>query len=196
MIAASLSDPRPPELITPRLVLRELCAGDAPAVAAGAGDHRVAQYLIQVPSPYPLGLARRWVTSRIAWWPEGRGVTMAIARRGAPDRLIGSASLRRSASNRRAELGYWLAHDEWGEGFATEACHAMLEFGFGDLGLERVYAQVLAGNAASCRVLAKLGMKREGELRAHVKKAGKLTDVMIFGLLKAEWTGDRSRSRR
>ena len=65
----ALSAPGPvPELETARLVLRALALTDAAAVAASAGDRRVARFLVQVPSPYPIALARRWVSSRIAWW--------------------------------------------------------------------------------------------------------------------------------
>ncbi len=57
---------RAPILTTERLLLRELRLADAPTVAAGAGDPRVARFLIEVPSPYPLALARRWIASRLA----------------------------------------------------------------------------------------------------------------------------------
>lgn len=184
-MAASLS--RPPEVTTTRLVLRELVPDDAAAVAAGAGDRRVAQYLIQVPSPYPVTLARRWVMHRIEWWEMGRGVTFAVAPAGGGP-LIGTVSLRHYARDRRAELGYWLTHAAWGQGFATEAARAAVAFGFQELGLARIYAQVLAGNTASLGVLDKLGMVNEGVKRQHVSKARRLHDVVIYGLLRDEWS--------
>ena len=178
---------RPPELVTARLVLRELRVGDASSVAAGAGDRRVAQYLIQVPSPYPIALARRWVLHRIDWWELGRGVTFAVTLTGEPDMLLGTVSLRCYARDRRAELGYWLAAPAWGHGFATEAAQAAVDFGFRELGLARVYAQVLAGNRSSLAVLDKLGMVNEGVKRQHVNKARRLHDVVLYGLLRDEW---------
>src|SRR5262249_13637608 len=114
--------PPQPTLATERLVLRPLVDADALAIADGAGDKRVARYLIQVPSPYPIALARRWLRHRYEWWELGRGITLAIATRELPDELLGSVSLRRYARDRRAELGYWLAHSAWGHGYATEAC--------------------------------------------------------------------------
>ena len=189
MIAASLSPGRPPELVTARLVLRELRPSDAAAVASGAGDRRVAQYLIQVPSPYPVALARRWVAHRIEWWKIGRGVTFAVTLAGEPDRLLGTVSLRRYVRDRRAELGYWLAAPAWGRGYATEAAHAVLDFGFRELGLARIYAQVLAGNRASLGVLDKLGMVNEGVKRQHITKARRFHDVVLYGLLRGEWLG-------
>lgn len=175
-------------VITERLVLRELRPSDAVAVAAGAGDRRVARYLIQVPSPYPIALARNWVLHRIAWWDLGRGVTFAVTQPDAPDTLLGTISLRRYVRDRRAELGYWLAASMWGNGFASEAARAVVDFGFGELGLARVYAQVLAGNHASLRVLEKLGMVSEGTKRQHVNKARRLHDVLLYGLLRDEWS--------
>lgn len=177
----------PPTLHTERLILRPLLLDDAAAVSEGAGDKRVSRFLLQVPSPYPITLARAWVEHRIAWWSEGRGVTLAIARRTSPARLIGTVSLRRFARDRRAELGYWIAASSWKHGFATEACRAALAFGFGELELARVYAQVIVDNAASMRVLEKLGMVREGVKRQHIIKAGKPRDVVIYGLLRDEW---------
>lgn len=185
-IAPSLEPP--PTLLTPRLALRELQIGDAAAVAMGAGDKRVARYLIQVPSPYPLALARRWIDARISWWETGRGLTLAITRRSARHQLLGTVSLRRYARDRRAELGYWLAATAWGAGFATEATRAIVDFGFAQLDLARIYAQVLVGNDASMRVLEKLGLVSEGVLRRHVRKARQLHDVVLYGILRDEWS--------
>lgn len=176
-----------PCLETQRLVLRELHPTDAPSIAERAGDRQVARFLIAVPSPYPVSLATRWIAARVAWWPQARGITLAIARRDAPAILLGTVSLRRFLRDRRAELGYWLGADAWGSGFATEAADAMIDFGFRELGLERIYAQVLEGNDASCRVLDKLGMMNEGVRRRHIRKGKRLCDVSMYGLLRDEW---------
>lgn len=186
--AAMAAPARPPELATARLVLRELRVTDAASVATGAGDRRVAQHLIQVPSPYPIALARRWVLHRIDWWELGRGVTFAVTLAGDPGTLLGTVSLRHYVRDRRAELGYWLAAPAWGKGFATEAARAAVDFGFRELALARVYAQVIAGNRASLAVLDKLGMVNEGVKRQHVSKARRLHDVVLYGLLRDEWS--------
>lgn len=182
---------RAPVIVTERLVLRELDLDDAHAIAERAGDRRVARFLIAVPSPYPISLATRWIMARLAWWPQGRGITLAIARRDQPRQLIGTVSLRRYARDQRAELGYWLGVDAWGNGYATEACDAAVELGFGKLDLSRIYAQVLEGNEASCRVLEKLGMLNEGVRRRHIRKGKRLHDVTLFGLLRDEWRDRR-----
>ena len=174
-------------ITTARLVLRELRESDATAVATGAGERKVARYLTAIPSPYPVSLASRWVRMRIGWSSSGRGVTLAIATADAPDTLLGTVSLRHHPRDRRAELGYWLASHAWGNGFATEATRAVVDFGFRELGLARIYAQVFADNRRSQRVLEKLGMVTEGVKRKHVRKGRRLLDIVIYGVLRDEW---------
>ena len=180
---------RPPILTTPRLLLRELRLDDADAVAAGAGDRRVARYLIEVPSPYPVALARRWIAGRIEWWD-------ARPRRHARDRAPrGSRRAARhreppplrARSARRARL---LARPRRRGAAATRPRRSRRwsTSGFAQLGLARIYAQVLVGNGASMRVLEKLGMVNEGTKRQHVRKGTRLLDVVLYGLLRDEWS--------
>lgn len=183
----ALAAPPSPHITTARLVLRELTLDDAQAIASQAGDKRVARFLIAVPTPYPVVLARRWIDARLSWWQHARGVTLAITRRESPDALLGTVSLRRFARDGRAELGYWLGVGAWGNGYATEAADALVEHGFSQLQLSRIYAQVLEGNEASCRVLEKLGMTNEGIRRRHIRKGKKLLDVSLYGVLRHEW---------
>jgi RimJ/RimL family protein N-acetyltransferase len=63
----------------------------------------------------------------------------------------------------------------------------MIDIGFSELALARIYAQVLVGNRASYRVLDKLGFVVEGVKRQHVWKSGRLHDVVCYGLLRDEW---------
>jgi len=105
----------------------------------------------------------------------------------APRWLIGTVSLRAFHRDRRAELGYWIAADEWGRGYASEASHAIVELGFSQLELARIYALVIAGNQPSCRVLDKLGSCSRGVQRQHMWKAKRLHDVLLYGLLRDEW---------
>ena len=191
VIAIADIGPQTPTVHTERLALRELRMDDAHAVAMRAGDKNVARFLIAVPSPYPVALAARWIQARIAWWPQARGLTLAITKHGAPNELIGTVSLRRYARDRRAELGYWLGQEAWGQGYATEAADALVDLGFAHLGLQKIYAQVLDGNDASCRVLEKLGMLSEGIRRAHVRKGKRLCDVHLYGMLRDEWRDRR-----
>jgi RimJ/RimL family protein N-acetyltransferase len=69
----------------------------------------------------------------------------------------------------------------WGPN--TEAARAVLEFGFADLGVRRIWATCRPENVGSCRVLEKIGMIREGHLREHVLIRGEWRDSLLYASL-------------
>lgn len=87
------------------------------------------------------------------------------------------------------ELAYWIAPDEWGNGYATAAGGLLVGHGFDELGLHRIKASVFDSNDASKRVLEKLGFTREGVARKEAFVDGSWTDKIQYGLLSDEWTG-------
>jgi ribosomal-protein-alanine N-acetyltransferase len=87
--------------------------------------------------------------------------------------LMGESILHiRSIRWRQGEIGWGVASDLVGQGFATEIGMAMLQLAFDTLGLHRVYAQCRIENQASRRIMAKLGMREEGVLRENVFARG------------------------
>jgi RimJ/RimL family protein N-acetyltransferase len=89
---------------------------------------------------------------------------------------------------RSAALGYCLAEAAWGHGYATEAAAAVLTWAFATLDLNRVQAETDTRNAASARVLEKLGFVHEGTLREDCIVNGVVSDSWVFGLLRRDWT--------
>ncbi len=87
----------------------------------------------------------------------------------------------------RAELGYWIAPDEQGQGYATETADLAVTHAFDGRRLHRVLARVFEWNDASRRVLEKLGFRREGTLRDHYFVDGEYVDAYLYGLLAGEW---------
>lgn len=88
---------------------------------------------------------------------------------------------------RRAELAYWVAPDEQGNGYATDAARTVVGHGFDRLGLHKVVAKAFASNEASARVLEKIGFAREGTFRREAFVGGEWRDVIRYGLLESEW---------
>jgi ribosomal-protein-alanine N-acetyltransferase len=84
-------------------------------------------------------------------------------------------------------VGYWIGEPFWGQGFAAEACRAVVEYSFQNCGPERMQARVIVGNEPSIRVLEKLGFQYEGRLRSSLVRRGIVEDVMYFSVLKPEW---------
>lgn len=108
-------------------------------------------------------------------------------------RAVGMCSIRlEEAGATTAEIGFELARSEWGHGFATEMGSAMLRVGFETLGVHRIQAHCLAENAASRRVLERLGLRLEGRLRERHRFKERFHDELWYGILRGEWEGTAS----
>ena len=104
------------------------------------------------------------------------------------DLVIGTCTLAHlDAANRRAELGFALGSNHWGNGYMGEALGALLAFSFDELSLHRLEADVDPRNDASIRLLEKLGFQREGHLRERWLVNGVVADTLFYGLLQREW---------
>lgn len=107
-----------------------------------------------------------------------------VCREGTP---VGSTSLKNiDLEGRKAELGYWIAPDEQGKGYATEAADLCLIHAFDELGLHKVWARTVGDNEASKRVLKKLDFQQEGILQEHWYGFGRYVDEYRFGILRSE----------
>lgn len=177
---------RMPTIRTTRLILREFELSDAPDVQRLAGDYSVADTTQNVPHPYPDGAAEDWISTHGLAFEAGDSATFAVVLRQG-DALVGTVGMRFDLRSDSAEIGYWIGRAFWGHGYCTEAARALLQYAFGELNLNRVYASHLLRNPASGRVMQKLGMTREGLRREHAKKWGKYEDLVDYGILQREW---------
>jgi RimJ/RimL family protein N-acetyltransferase len=176
-----------PTLTSERLVLRPFVAADSAAVRRLAGDRRVADTTLNIPHPYPERSAGEWIAGREVEYARGDAVSWAITDRGTGD-LLGAIGLHCNSRFQRAEMGYWIGVPYWNRGYATEAARAILRFGFETLGLHRINAGHFARNAASGRVMEKIGMQREGVWRQHIRRDdGPFEDTVVYGILRSEW---------
>lgn len=104
------------------------------------------------------------------------------------DKAVGSIGVFRQGNIHRltAELGYYLAEEYWGRGIMTEAVRQICKYVFEKSDIIRIYAEPFAYNVASCCVLEKAGFQYEGTLRSNAVKNGKIIDMKMYSLLKAE----------
>ena len=104
------------------------------------------------------------------------------------NKVIGSIGVFRQGNIHRltAELGYYIAEEYWGRGIMTEAVRQICEYVFDKSDIIRIYAEPFEYNIASCRVLEKVGFQYEGTLRNNAVKNGKIIDMKMYSLLKAE----------
>ncbi len=169
-----------PRIETRRLLLRAFSLDDAADVQRLAGEREVAATTLRIPHPYDDGVAEAWIATHRAELDEGTTLSLAITRNDTGE-LVGAVSLMQiNDEHGHAELGYWIGKPFWQQGLATEAARAVVEFGFAQLGLDKIHAHCLAGNSGSVRVLEKIGMRREGYLHRHVRRWNETHDVELF----------------
>lgn len=179
MIDASL-----PTLRTPRLTIRPLTLADAPAFAAYHDDPEVARYQSWA-LPYPLeqaeALARESATAPLL---AERWATLILE--GAGNLVLGNLSARLTG-HRTAEVGFTLARQHWGKGYAAEGLSALLEWLFSEVSLHRVHASLDPRNARSAALLKRAGLRSEGcSVQAYWHRGG-WTDDAHYALLASEW---------
>lgn len=172
---------------TERLLLRDYTLADAPALHHLVGAREIALNTLRIPHPYPEGEAERWISTHDALREKGE-LPFAITLRGSGE-LVGTVGLHHSREGHdSAELGYWIGVPYWGRGYATEAAAAAVKFGFEELKLNRIFASYFTRNAASGRVLQKIGMRHEGTMRQHLKKWDEYVDVECYAILRSEYS--------
>jgi RimJ/RimL family protein N-acetyltransferase len=173
-------------LETPRLLLRPFQLSDAADVVRLAGEKEIAATTRQIPHPYELPMAQAWLASLPAAQQRGELVHFAITLRTTGE-LIGAIGLILNTIDHHGELGYWIGKPYWDQGYATEAAGVVVEQAFEQLRLHRIYAHHFSRNAASGRVMQKLGMKCEGYMREHRHKWGHYEDLVIYGMTVSDY---------
>jgi RimJ/RimL family protein N-acetyltransferase len=177
--------PQQAVLQSDRLTLRPLLIDDAPMVQKLAGDKDIASTTRLIPHPYPPGMAELWIAALPELYQRAEMINWGITMDGGP--VLGTIRLTLNPVDNHAEIGYWVGKPFWNNGYCTEAARAVVGYGFEVLGLERIYANYMARNPASGRVLTKLGMQQEGHLRRHRRKFGRYEDLIVCGMVKSEW---------
>jgi RimJ/RimL family protein N-acetyltransferase len=175
-----------PTLEADRVRLRPLLPTDADGIFAVFSNSEVMRYWSTPPLPNRVD-AEQLIAEIINDVASGKMMKWAIARK-SDDLAIGTATLfNPDLNNGRAELGYALGRDFWGQGLMAEALQTLLNYAFEGLELRRLEADVDPRNTASIRTLERLGFKREGYLRERWHVAGEIQDALFYGLLKREW---------
>ena len=181
---------RPVTLKTERLLLRPFTLDDVDDVLAYTDDPEWARYQVNIP---PVPFTRKTAETLVAmfsdpakWKAPGILRIFAVTLDG---RVVGEVCVNRrkeDRKNERLEITYSLARRHWGKGLMTEAARAVMDWAFRTYDFNRIYAYCDPRNTGSRRVLEKLGMKPEGQLRSHLKWNGEFRDKLYYGILRSE----------
>ena len=165
--------------------IRKWELSDAKDLAAALSNKKVQDNLRDgLPYPYTEQDGKEFISAMLSA-DENETFAFAII---VDDMVIGSIGIFRQDNIHRqtAELGYYIAEEYWGKGIMTEAVKQICEYVFAKSDIIRIYAEPFAYNIASCRVLEKVGFQYEGTLRSNAVKNGKVIDMEMYSLLKAE----------
>ena len=175
-----------PTLTTSRLQLRQLRPTDAEALFTIRSDAVGMEFFGQ--EPYTsIEEAHRLIQRLQTFYEQREAIFWAITLKG-EDTVIGSCTLFSfNLAFHYAETGYELHRAYWRQGIVSEAMSVVLTYGFTELGLHRIEADVAPDNIRSKNLLLKLGFTFEGNLRQRYFFRGQFEDEHYFGLLKDEW---------
>ncbi len=168
--------------LSPNLLLRPWQRGDEPALVKHGNNRKVWINLRDsFPYPYTMRDAREWLQLCRLQRPPATQLAIATA-----DEAIGGIGmyLQPDVHRRAAEVGYWLGEPYWGQGIASKALTAFVDYALANFDLVRVFAGVFDWNPASGRVLEKAGFVLESRQKKAIFKDGKVIDQLLYALVK------------
>ncbi len=180
---------------TARLLIRTPVPGDVVPLWERRNDPDIARYQSWAP-PFPRETAEYLVEDAIAmggplnnqWW-------MATVADPDTGEVIGDLAYHLSWERRTAEVGYTLAREHWGKGYAVEATEALVDYSFETVGVTRAFGMLHPDNPASAMVLERCGMLFEGHTRSSYWVEGEVSDDWIYGMTRDDWEVWRTRPR-
>ncbi|WP_284947161.1 GNAT family N-acetyltransferase [Acidisoma cladoniae] len=167
------------QLITARLVLRRMTIADAPALHAAFSDPEAMRYWSTGPHT-TMSETVAWIEATVAAVEDGSSDDFAVTRDGA---VIGKAGLWKGN-----EVGVIFARSAWGQGYAQEAMAAVIARGFASH-VEAIVADVDPRNAASLRLLERLGFQQTGDASATFEIDGVWVDSVYLTLTRSRSGG-------
>lgn len=175
-----------PVLETERLVLKQISSAQVGELSLILSDPEVAKNDYFYPTTNEtqvMAFIERYQTE----WDEQEEITWGIFNK-AKNELMGTCCLGDLCEiTNKAEIGYAVRQNEWGNGYASEAISALIQYGFDAAGLNRIEGLITPGNDASVKVLEKNGFLNEGLLRERDMLKGQLVDSIVMGMLKSDY---------
>jgi len=176
-----------PVMETNRLLLREQILTDAQSLFELRTNQEVMRYIDRI-RPETIAESEEMIRMIQEKFSTGANLVWAIALKEYPDRMIGNLGYwRTDLANHRAELGYILHPEYWRQGILTEALSKVIDFGFNQLNLHSICANINPGNDASRQLLIKRGFVKEAYFKEDYYFNGKFLDSEIYGLLKSAY---------
>jgi RimJ/RimL family protein N-acetyltransferase len=171
-------------ITTKRLLLRLFLKSDAVAVTKLCNNYNIYKNTLYLPYPYSIDDALSWIDNHLDNFSTNKSYEFAITDKESGE-LYGAIALSNNQKFNNGEIAYWIGEKFWGNGYATEAAQAILQFAFEEKQYHKVFARYFNSNPASGRVMQKLGLKKEGILIDHVRKESRFEDLVYYGIINS-----------
>ena len=173
---------------TARLTLRKIETTDADMMFKNwSGDDEVSRYM-RWPTHKNADETRETIQNWFEGYQSNNRYHWGICLR--DGQMIGSVGVIMTAEyDFKAEIGYCIGRNWWGQGYTSEAVKAVLDYMFQNTDIERIEAYHSGQNPASGRVMAKAGMTHEGFARHKYKNRDGFQDCHLYGIIREEWEG-------
>lgn len=175
-----------PVLESERLLFRAFELGDAPGFFSLRSDKRVMQFMDSV-WHRSLSDSEAKIKEILEDFKAKKGINWVIVEKNTNKFAGYFCFWKLDRHNRRAEIGYSLLPEYWGKGYMTETLQLLLNFGFQEMAIHGMEANVNSKNVASIKLLLKLGFQKEAHFRENYFFEGKFLDSEIFCLLTSDW---------
>ena len=179
-----------PTLETERLILRPFRVEDAADLFEYASDPEVTRFLV-IETHRSLDDTHAFLEMVLSRPTDSNIMAFGVVLKES-GKLIGHCTIfsvdARGERSGRAEVGYAINPAYRGRGLAPEALRAVIELGFGTLGVNRIAALAMLDNPASASVMEKVGMQYEGILREYMLIKGRYYDLKVYSILRREWS--------
>ena len=155
---------------TERLTLKKIEKKDLKILVNHLNNWNVVKWLVNVPYPYTLIDAEKWLDKS-----SKEELTLNIFIK---NNLIGGITIDQRTTNNTPVLGYWIAEEYWGKGYAIEACDSLISYFFTNHSGNKLYASHLYENEKSKKILLNLGFQKVSESKVFsLSKNTEIEDV-------------------
>ncbi|MCY6354889.1 GNAT family N-acetyltransferase [Clostridium sp. ZS2-4] len=176
-----------PQIEAEKLILREVKEGDKKEIFNIFSDSEIMKYYDLIPFK-SIEEAEHLISKFNDDFAKENGIRWGITKKDS-DKIIGTCGFHSwSKESFKAQIGYELLKEYWRQGIMAESLKAIILFGFESLNLNRIEALVELENVSSQKLLCNLGFQKEGVLRENEFCRGKFLDLIMFSLLKNDFT--------
>jgi len=176
-----------PELESERLIFRKIYLSDAKEIFSIRSNDDVMKFM-DVPRHLSISDSEKLINVSEESYKKETGINWAIIEKDSNSFIGYIGFIRIFSEHCRAEIGYVLKPEYWGKGYMFETINKIVRFGFKEMNLHSIEANVNPLNERSQKVLERVGFKREAYFRENYLFDGKFLDSVIFSLLEKDLT--------